>query len=109
MRLPGIVGRYLYPARMVPPTRHNLERVAGSLAAAYARSDLAAAGPAAVGIDVSDACNIACAICAREVDRDPRRRALVSLDEFISTIRSGRCTCHCTVTGKRCSTSTFLP
>lgn len=82
MRIPGVVGRYLYPARVVPPTWGNLSRVAGSLRAAARSADTAAAYPSAIGIDVSDACNIACKVCSREIDWDRRATALLSFDDF---------------------------
>lgn len=83
-RLPALFGRYLVPARVVPPTPSNLRRVAGSVWASYRSRDEAEALPAAVGIDVSDACNIACAVCSREVDWDRRRVALLKLPRFVA-------------------------
>jgi radical SAM protein with 4Fe4S-binding SPASM domain len=77
----NLVGRYLYPARVVPLTRANLTRVAASLGSSYRAADTAAM-PSAVGIDVSDACNIACAVCSREVDWDKRDTAILKLDRF---------------------------
>lgn len=82
-RLGGLVGRYLYPARVVPPTPRNLGRVARSVWASFRSADEAAALPAAVGIDVSDACNLACAVCSREVDWDRRRVSLLKLERFV--------------------------
>jgi radical SAM protein with 4Fe4S-binding SPASM domain len=35
-----------------------------------------------MGIDVSDACNIACKVCSREVDWDKRDTAILSFDRF---------------------------
>lgn len=83
MRVPTFVGRYLYPARVVPPTPANLRRVARSLGAAYTRADTAAELPSALGIDVSDACNIACRVCSREVDWDKRDTAILPFDRFV--------------------------
>jgi radical SAM protein with 4Fe4S-binding SPASM domain len=81
-RLPPLVGRYLFPARVIPPTRANVGRVYGSMRASYRRTPHADALPAALGIDVSDACNIACRVCSREVDWDKRDTALLSFDRF---------------------------
>lgn len=81
--LPGLVGRYLYPAKVVPPTPANLGRVARSLRDSYRRGPRAEALPAAVGIDVSDACNIACRVCSREVDWDRRDTAILPMDRFL--------------------------
>jgi MoaA/NifB/PqqE/SkfB family radical SAM enzyme len=80
--LTPLIGRYLYPARVVPPTPTNLRRIGASLRAAYLQRDTADAPPAALGIDVSDACNIACKVCSREVDWDKRDTALLSLARF---------------------------
>lgn len=83
MKVPTLVGRYLYPARVVPPTPANLKRVARSLRASYDRADTAADGPAAMGIDVSDACNIACRVCSREIAWDKRDTAILPFDRFV--------------------------
>lgn len=77
----SLVGRYLYPARVIPVTPSNLGRVASSLRSSFQSGDTAAM-PSAVGIDVSDACNIACAVCSREIDWDKRDTAILSLDRF---------------------------
>ena len=81
--MPGVVGRYLYPARIVPPSPANLARVARSLRASYDRADTATEGPAAMGIDVSDACNIACRVCSREIAWDKRDTAILPFDRFV--------------------------
>ena len=77
----SLVGRYLYPARVIPLNRANLTRVAASVGSSYRGRDTAAM-PSAVGIDVSDACNIACAVCSREIDWDQRDTAILKLERF---------------------------
>ncbi len=68
------LARYVVPARALRPTRQLLSRAAGSLGSAVLAEDDSVALPVALGLDVSDACNLACRVCSREVDRDARRR-----------------------------------
>ena len=77
----SVVGRYLYPARAVPLNARTVRRIADSIRSSYRSGDIASM-PSAVGIDVSDVCNIACAVCSREVDWDKRDTALLKLERF---------------------------
>ena len=67
-------GRYLAPAaglRFGPKHAGRLRAVMGSACAA---APVAGSLPAAVNIDVSDACNLACRVCSRELGWDKRRQ-----------------------------------
>ena len=68
------LARYVVPGRALAPTRHLLVRGLASIGSAVTAGDAGAALPVALGLDVSDACNLACRVCSREVDRDARRR-----------------------------------
>ena len=75
-------GRYLAPAaglRWGPRHARRLLSVAGSACAA---GPVASSLPAAVNIDVSDACNLACRVCSRELGYDRRQRAFFPLADF---------------------------
>jgi radical SAM protein with 4Fe4S-binding SPASM domain len=77
-----LVGRYLVPFSVVPLSPANVVKVGRTLLSSYQSKDVAAL-PSAVGIDVSDACNIACAVCSREVDWDKRHTAILKFDDFV--------------------------
>ncbi|MEN9785282.1 MAG: hypothetical protein RLZZ299_546 [Pseudomonadota bacterium] len=79
-----LARRYIVPFLGLAPRPHQLGRVLGSLADSYRADDTAAALPAAVGIDVSDACNIACAVCSREIAWDKRRHPFLRLPDFVA-------------------------
>jgi radical SAM protein with 4Fe4S-binding SPASM domain len=79
--LTGIVGRYLDPARVLRPSPVTALRVAASLVSARRRGENASL-PSAVGIDVSDVCNLSCHHCSRVIDRDARRVSLLPLPDF---------------------------
>lgn len=86
MRLPEVVGRYVLPAKGVAPTAATARRVASVAWSAYRRDDVATSLPAALGLDVSDACNIACTVCSREIARDPRRSPFLPLARFVQVV-----------------------
>ncbi|MBN1335811.1 MAG: radical SAM protein [Deltaproteobacteria bacterium] len=75
-------NRYLAPARVVPLTSRGLARVAHTLRATWRAHPVAGAAPAALGIDVSDVCDLACAVCSRVIHRDPRAVPVLDLERF---------------------------
>src|SRR4051812_39242399 len=79
----ALIGRYLVPFSGIPLSPTNVSKVGRTLLASYQSKDEAAALPSAVGIDVSDACNIACAVCSREIDWDKRHTALLKFEDFV--------------------------
>ncbi len=79
---PSLRDRYLAPARVVPITPRGLGRVARTLAAAWRAQPVAGAVPAALGIDVSDVCDLSCAVCSRVLHRDPRSVPVLDLERF---------------------------
>ncbi|MDP2313805.1 MAG: radical SAM protein [Pseudomonadota bacterium] len=79
----ALVGRYLVPFSVVPLSPANVSKVGRTLLAAYQSNDEALALPSAVGIDVSDACNIACAVCSREIDWDKRHTSILKFEDFV--------------------------
>ena len=79
----GLRARYLVPFSVVPLSPANVSKVGRTLWTSYQATDTASALPAAVGIDVSDACNIACTVCSREIAWDKRRHPFLSLSEFV--------------------------
>lgn len=78
-----LLGRYLVPFSVVSPTPASIGRVARTLVTSYRSQDIATALPSAVGIDVSDACNIACAVCSREIDWDRRKTTFLKFEDFM--------------------------
>lgn len=79
--LSTLLGQYLEPARVVPRDRATLGRIARSMRSAHRQGDTAAM-PVAVGFEVSDACNLACTVCSREVDWDRRDLQFMPLARF---------------------------
>jgi radical SAM protein with 4Fe4S-binding SPASM domain len=67
----------------VPPSRENVRKIGEGLVGSYRRGDAVGALPMAVGIDVSDACNIACTVCSREIAWDKRRHPFLKFDQFV--------------------------
>ena len=80
--LEAIRGRYLAPARVIPRSPAAIRQLAGSLLDSYRAADTAQTRPSALGIEVSDACNLACAVCSREIAWDRRGSPFLRLDPF---------------------------
>lgn len=78
-----LLRRYVIPFSVVPASPGNLKKVAQSLKSCYQPQQTDVAYPSAVGIDVSDACNIACTVCSREIAWDKRHHAFLKLPDFI--------------------------
>lgn len=68
--------------RSLPLHRAALAKVVGSVRSVRRHGDEAAL-PSAVGIEVADACNLACAVCSRELDWDRRATPFLDLDRFV--------------------------
>ncbi|MDP2307832.1 MAG: radical SAM protein [Pseudomonadota bacterium] len=79
----GLRGRYLVPFSVVPLSPTNIGKVGRTLVSSYRAKDVADAYPSAVGLDVSDACNIACTVCSREIDWDKRHTSILKLRDFV--------------------------
>ncbi len=77
-----LLDRYLEPARVLPLTPSMARRVGGSILDSWRAGETARTLPSAVGIDISDACNIACTVCSREIAWDKRRHPFLSLESF---------------------------
>lgn len=76
------ISRYIEPARMLPLNPKTLMIVYSTLKELYLCRDYASMNPSVVCIDVSDVCNLSCAICSREINRDKRHNNFMSLPEF---------------------------
>lgn len=88
---PGL-ARYVVPARALAPTPTLLARGVSSLASAVTAGDDDVRLPVAIGLDISDACNLACRVCSREVDRDARRRPFLPREDarrLLQEVRPG--------------------
>lgn len=77
-----LADRYLEPVKGLRRSPGQLSRVAHVLASACKAAPVATALPAAVNIDVSDACNIGCRVCSREIAWDRRDQPFIQPAHF---------------------------
>lgn len=84
-----LLDRYLSPARVLPSSPRVFTNVLRTLRAIRNR-ELAPPPPPALGVDVSDLCNLSCAVCARTLARDARDRALLPIQQFRSLVEETR-------------------
>ena len=91
-RLGPLLARYVVPGRALVPSSQLLRRAVGSLATTRRAADGGASLPVALGLDISDACNLACVVCSREVERDARRRPFLPREDarrILEEVRPG--------------------
>lgn len=81
-RLEAMRGRYLAPAKVLPRSPAALRQLAGSLLDSMRANDTVSSRPSALGIEVSDACNLACTVCSREIAWDKRGSPFLKLAPF---------------------------
>ena len=77
-----LADRYLEPVKGLWRSPAQLSRVAHVLTSACKAAPVASALPAAINVDVSDACNIGCRVCSREIAWDRRDHPFIQPAHF---------------------------